>query len=40
MADAGGEGLVEAQLELQPLLDWRRSFPALGDMRRINRLEK
>jgi predicted amidohydrolase len=42
MADAGGEeGWIEAQLELQPLLDWRRSFPALGDMRQdFNRLEK
>jgi omega-amidase len=42
MADAGGEeGWVEAQLELQPLLDWRRSFPALSDMRQdFNRLEK
>jgi len=42
MADAGvEEGWVEAQLELQPLLDWRRSFPALGDMRQdFNRLEK
>ncbi|HKQ78762.1 MAG TPA: nitrilase-related carbon-nitrogen hydrolase, partial [Blastocatellia bacterium] len=34
LADAGSEeGAIEAQLELQPLLDWRRSFPALGDMR-------
>ncbi|HZF38116.1 MAG TPA: nitrilase-related carbon-nitrogen hydrolase [Blastocatellia bacterium] len=34
MSDAGGEeGWIEAQLELQPLLDWRRSFPALSDMR-------
>jgi omega-amidase len=42
MADAGGEeGWIEAQLELQPLLDWRRNFPALGDMRQdFNRLEK
>jgi predicted amidohydrolase len=33
-ADAGGEeGWIEAQLELQPLLDWRRSFLALGDIR-------
>jgi predicted amidohydrolase len=33
-ADAGGEeGWIEAQLELQPLLDWRRSFPALSDIR-------
>lgn len=40
MADAGSEeGWIEAQLELQPLLDWRRSFPALGDMRQdFNRL--
>lgn len=35
LADAGAEeGWIEAQLELQPLLDWRRSFPALDDMRR------
>ncbi|HEU0184342.1 MAG TPA: nitrilase-related carbon-nitrogen hydrolase [Blastocatellia bacterium] len=35
LADAGSEeGWIEAQLELQPLLDWRRDFPALGDMRR------
>jgi predicted amidohydrolase len=35
LADAGSEeGLIEAQLELQPLLDWRRNFPALGDMRK------
>ncbi|HEY7181776.1 MAG TPA: nitrilase-related carbon-nitrogen hydrolase [Blastocatellia bacterium] len=34
LADAGGEeGWIEAQLELQPLIDWRRSFPALKDMR-------
>ena len=34
LADAGSEeGWIEAQLELQPLLDWRRSFPALDDMR-------
>jgi omega-amidase len=34
IADAGSEeGWIEAQLELQPLLDWRRSFPALSDMR-------
>ncbi len=34
LADAGGaEGWIEAQLELQPLVDWRRSFPALDDMR-------
>jgi predicted amidohydrolase len=40
MADAGSEeGWIEAQLELQPLLDWRRSFPALDDMRQdFNRL--
>jgi predicted amidohydrolase len=35
MADAGSEeGWIEAQLELQTLLDWRRKFPALNDMRR------
>jgi predicted amidohydrolase len=41
MADAGvEEGWIEARLELQPLLDWRRSFPALSDMRRdFNNLE-
>jgi predicted amidohydrolase len=41
MADAGGEeGWIEAQLELQPLLDWRRNFPALEDMRQdFNRPE-
>ncbi|MCI0389184.1 MAG: carbon-nitrogen family hydrolase [Acidobacteria bacterium] len=34
LADAGSEeGWIEAQLELQPLLDWRRNFPALGDIR-------
>jgi len=34
LADAGSEeGWIEARLELQPLVDWRRSFPALGDMR-------
>src|SRR5262245_16683865 len=34
LADAGvEEGWIEAQLELQPLLDWRRDFLALGDMR-------
>jgi predicted amidohydrolase len=34
IADAGvEEGWIEAQLELQPLLDWRRSFPALSDIR-------
>lgn len=34
LADAGSEeGWIEAQLELQTLLDWRRSFPALGDVR-------
>jgi omega-amidase len=40
--DAGAEeGWIEAQLELRPLLDWRRSFPALGDMRQdFNRNEK
>jgi omega-amidase len=42
MADAGvEEGWMEAQLELQPLTDWRRSFPALSDMRHdFNRSEK
>ena len=35
MADAGSEeGWIDAQIELEPLLDWRRSFPALIDMRR------
>jgi omega-amidase len=35
LADAGSEeGWIEAQLDLQTVLDWRRSFPALGDMRR------
>jgi omega-amidase len=34
LADAGSEeGWIEAQLELQPLLDWRRNFPALADIR-------
>jgi predicted amidohydrolase len=34
LADAGSEeGWIEARLELQPLLDWRRSFPALSDIR-------
>jgi len=34
IADAGSEeGWIEARLELQPLLDWRRNFPALGDIR-------
>lgn len=34
LADAGSEeGWIEAKLELQPLLDWRRSFPALSDVR-------
>jgi len=34
LADAGNEeGWIEARLELQPLLDWRRNFPALDDMR-------
>ncbi|HEU0179233.1 MAG TPA: nitrilase-related carbon-nitrogen hydrolase [Blastocatellia bacterium] len=34
MADAGvEEGWIEAQVELEPLLDWRRRFPALDDMR-------
>jgi predicted amidohydrolase len=34
LADAGSEeGWIEAQLELQPLLDWRRNFPALNDIR-------
>jgi omega-amidase len=34
LADAASEeGWIEAQLELQPLLDWRRNFPALDDMR-------
>jgi omega-amidase len=34
LADAGSEeGWIEAQLELQPLLDWRRNFPVLADMR-------
>src|SRR5215813_1267377 len=41
MADAGvEEGWIEARLDLQPLLEWRRSFPALSDMRRdFNNLE-
>ena len=34
MADAGvEEGWIEAQVELELLLDWRRRFPALDDMR-------
>ncbi|HEY6403976.1 MAG TPA: nitrilase-related carbon-nitrogen hydrolase, partial [Blastocatellia bacterium] len=34
LTDAGTEeGWIEAQLELQPLLDWRRNFPALADIR-------
>src|SRR5262245_23553988 len=34
LAEAGSEECaVEARLELQPLLDWRRSFPALSDRR-------
>ena len=34
LADAGSEeGWIEAQLDLQSVLDWRRSFPALSDMR-------
>jgi len=34
MAEAGSEeGWIDARIELQPLLDWRRSFPALDDMR-------
>jgi predicted amidohydrolase len=42
LADAGSEeGWIEAQLELQPLLDWRRSFPALSDIRQdFGKLEK
>jgi omega-amidase len=42
LADAGvEEGWIEAQLELQPLIDWRQSFPALNDMRPdFNKLEK
>lgn len=35
LADAGvEEGWIEAQVDLQPLLDWRRGFPALDDVRR------
>src|SRR5262245_11737881 len=34
LAEAGSEEVwIDARVELQPLLDWRRSFPALGDMR-------
>ena len=34
IADAGNrECLLSAELEVQPLLDYRREFPALADMR-------
>jgi omega-amidase len=36
LADAGhAEGLVSAELHLQPILSWRKDFPALQDMRPI-----
>lgn len=35
IANAGTvEGVISGQLGLQPLLDWRKTFPALSDIRR------
>jgi predicted amidohydrolase len=34
LADAGGsEGVLQAEVELAPLLEWRKAFPALADMK-------
>lgn len=34
LADAGtSEGVLQAEIELGPLLEWRKAFPALADMK-------